>query len=592
MTTNKDINIANLLLVMVPLALIAPNLLLWALGSGITLTQGLSTLLLPGGIYLLIMALSRNTPRTTMILLPVMVICAFQIVVAALFHNSAPIGVDMFLNAVTTNTSEVNELLSSLLLPVGLVFVIYLPVIVAGIVGWCRHRKAGGDHLALTRRIGRSVMLLGIVLAGICLFTGEHFNLRAEMFPINSLSNLGTAIHREYKTYNYDNLSESFSYSACSERPGEKELYIAVIGETSRADNWQLFGYRRDTNPLLGQIKEGLIPFGSVLSESNTTHKAVPMLLTTLTAERFDKEIYTHKSVITAFKEAGFATAFISNQEKNKSLIDKYAAEADLSIYLPHESSVPDDRAILPLVDSIIDGTKAEKLLIVVHTHGSHYKYHDRYPSEAAKYKPDKASDSGYGNRRELTNAYDNSIINTDYVLSQLISLTNRQGVSGALLYCSDHGEDLYDDARKRFLHSSPTPSYWQLHVPMLIYLNEDYRFNHPEESACASNSRHQPVSSSRSFAPTLLQLGGIATPRLDKTASVVSDKYEPLREPQFLNDRNNALGVKEAGFSQGDLYRLHKFCSPQSQSHPDEYGLIGERDEKMVTSEAIHIRD
>lgn len=81
-----------------------------------------------------------------------------------------------------------------------------------------------------------------------------------------------------------------------------------VVGETSRALNWQLYGYERETNPLLVQ-QSGLVAFPKVLTESNTTHKSVPMLLSDVTACSYDS-IYHRKGIITAFKEAGFRTAF------------------------------------------------------------------------------------------------------------------------------------------------------------------------------------------------------------------------------------------------------------------------------------------
>lgn len=81
-----------------------------------------------------------------------------------------------------------------------------------------------------------------------------------------------------------------------------------VIGETSRALNWQLYGYERETNPLLSR-QTGLIAFPKVLTESNTTHKSVPMLMSGATACNYDS-IYHQKGIITAFKEAGFRTAF------------------------------------------------------------------------------------------------------------------------------------------------------------------------------------------------------------------------------------------------------------------------------------------
>ena len=107
-----------------------------------------------------------------------------------------------------------------------------------------------------------------------------------------------------------------------------------VIGETSRAANWSIYGYNRNTNPELTKIK-GLTAFSHVLTESNTTHKSVPMLMSSVTAHDFNS-IYRQKGIITAFKEAGYRTAFFSNQRYNHSFIDFFGKEADICLSLIH----------------------------------------------------------------------------------------------------------------------------------------------------------------------------------------------------------------------------------------------------------------
>ncbi len=83
--------------------------------------------------------------------------------------------------------------------------------------------------------------------------------------------------------------------------------------------------------------------------------------------------------------------------------------------------------------------------------------------------------------RDNLVNAYDNSIRYTDDFLSRLIRMLEKQQVDAAMLYTSDHGEDIFDDSRHLFLHASPVPSYYQLHVPFLIWMSDDYRETYPE---------------------------------------------------------------------------------------------------------------
>ena len=54
------------------------------------------------------------------------------------------------------------------------------------------------------------------------------------------------------------------------------------------------------------------------------------------------------------------------------------------------------------------------------------------------------------------------------------------------MLYVSDHGEDIFDDSRLRFLHASPTPTYWQLHVPIVLWMSDSFKDAHPEKYRAA----------------------------------------------------------------------------------------------------------
>ena len=111
----------------------------------------------------------------------------------------------------------------------------------------------------------------------------------------------------------------------------KRQVYVLVIGDTARACNFGLYGYERKTTPLLDKM-EGLVTFTDVLTQSNTTHKSGPMLLSAASAEYYDC-LYRQKGIITAFKEAGFHTAFFSNQLPNHSFIDFLGMEADAVSY-------------------------------------------------------------------------------------------------------------------------------------------------------------------------------------------------------------------------------------------------------------------
>ena len=329
-----------------------------------------------------------------------------------------------------------------------------------------------------------------------------------------------------------------------------------VVGETSRALNWQLYGYERETNPLLSR-QPGIVAFSKVLTESNTTHKSVPMLMSDITACNFDS-IYHQKGIITAFKEAGYQTAFFSNQRYNHSFIDFFGKEADTFDFIKEDSLDsaynPSDDELLALVAKELSKGN-QKQFIVLHTYGSHFNYRERYPSEDAFFLPDYPVEAEVKYRDNLVNAYDNTIRYTDGFLSRLIHMLEEQHVDAAMLYTSDHGEDIFDDSRHLFLHASPVPSYYQLHVPFLIWMSDTYREAYPEHWQTVTGNKDKDVSSSCSFFPTMLELGGVQTSYRNDSSSVVSPLYT-MKPRVYLNDHNEPRPLDDLGMKQPDFQK------------------------------------
>lgn len=153
------------------------------------------------------------------------------------------------------------------------------------------------------------------------------------------------------------------------------------------------------------------------------------MLMSAVSAENFDS-IYHQKGIITAFKEAGFKTAFFSNQRYNNSFIDFFGKEADHCDFIKEDSltagqNLSDDYLLALVQEELAKGNR--KQFIVLHTYGSHFNYRERYPAEAAFFQPDSPADAEFKYRDNLINAYDNSIRYTDDFLSRLIGLLQQQ---------------------------------------------------------------------------------------------------------------------------------------------------------------------
>lgn len=538
----------NILAAIFPLLMIVPNILL-DITESMSFAAKVANIILPLSVYYLLMSACKNAGVTVLWLIIFMVMNGFQIVVLYLFSESI-IAIDMLINCVTTNSSEAGELLKNLVLPMVISGIIYLPVIGWGIYSAVRRLKTSDKFRTLSRRYGLIGLAVGIVLACITMLISKNFNPSRHIYPLNVMSNIVTALQRTYQSANYHDSSATFRYNAVDTHGADaEEIYVLVIGETSRAINWELFGYDRPTNPRLSK-RNDLIIFPRAVSQSNTTHKCVPMMLTHITPLSFDSIMHC-KSIIEAFNEIGYNTAVFSNQAKNHSYTQYFSEEANEVEYLEGDEHY--DQNLVGLLRENLLKNKGKKHFIILHTYGSHFNYNERYPEELSYFKPDDASQANVRHRTQLLNAYDNAIRYTDGVIDDIINMLDETDCKAVMIYTSDHGEDIFDDERGRFLHASPVPTYYQLHVPMLIWTSQEYDKTYPQVRRQLAANKDMYVAPSQSIFHTLLQISGVSTPYLDTIQSVASPEYISPR-PLYLNDYNEGQPLEESGIKIQDI--------------------------------------
>lgn len=540
-----------------PVLLIIPNIVLDITEFSSPLVK-IVNVLLPLGVYLLLTSWNHNVGRTALLMLPFTIYAAFQIVLLYLYGESI-IAVDMFINLVTTNPEEAGELLGNLALAIITVGLVYIPPI-----GWAIYlirskRYTSAAFRKRCRKAGYVFAGIGAIITCVCYGVVHPFNITRDIFPINVINNTITAIHRVHDTQNYYKTSADFSYQATpTHLKDDKEIYVVVVGETSRADNWQLFGYDRPTNPRLSKRSDELILFPKTLSESNTTHKSVPLMLSCCSAEYFGDSIYTSKGIVSAFNEAGFRTGWFSNQGRNHSFIDFFAREAQTMDFLTDDGQHHYDIGLIEPMKEFIENSPNNKIFIILHSYGSHFNYRDRLPADDIFFTPDENSDAHVENRSQLINAYDNTVRYTDRFLDSVISVIDSQDCVASLIYASDHGEDIFDDRRHRFLHASPVPTYHQLHVPMFIWASEEYINKYPENIAVARSHSDMNVSSSRSLFDTMLTLAGVNSSYASSNKSLAHPDYNQGRR-RYVNDYNEGVDLRSAGLRSFDYENLQK---------------------------------
>ena len=546
---------------------ILPNIIMFFTESTSLLTR-IVQIVLPLGFYGWAFTWARKPGKMFWWLFWFMFVDAFQIVLLWLYGES-PIAVDMFLNVLTTNPGEATELLSNLLVAVIFVIGLYGFGIVMSIVSLRAKTTLSDKFRHCQRRWSIPLLVIGLVLMVVNLFTERGFKVQDDVFPVNGTYNVGIALQRAAKQAKYAETSRDFTYHATTQRADSiPEIYVLVIGETSRADNWSLYGYERNTNPGTSAL-ENLVVYRDAITMSNTTHKSVPTLMSSAGCEAYDS-LYYRKGIITAYNEAGYKTAFYSNQQRNHSFIDAFGSEAQDVEFLKDKISLMDlagtnyDDELVDCVKKRLDRYDGGKLFIVVHMYGSHFNYKDRYPRNEAYFKPDNVISAEKVYRDILINAYDNTVANTDKVLSAIIRQVEAKGVSSAVVFTSDHGEDIFDDNRGRFLHASPIPTYYQIRVPLLVWTSQVFAAQHPDAVAQLKAHAQVPVSTNMVVFHTILDLSGVDSPYKKTELSLCNKNFKQHRR-LYINDHNEYLPLDSCGLKQLDIdqFRKHRLQFP-----------------------------
>ena len=251
----------------------------------------------------------------------------------------------------------------------------------------------------------------------------------------------------------------------------EKAVVVLVIGESARKANFQLYGYERNTNPLLSK-QEDLKVYETTSCATYTTAGTKAILEPKDSGDLYELlPNYAYRTGV----DVSWRT---SNWGEPPIHIDEYITKDDLGAQYPDEN--PNyDGILLKGLRERIESSQKNKVLIILHTSTSHGpKYVDKYPKEFEVYKPvAKNVEEGEKNVGMLVNAYDNTIVYTDFLLDSLINtLRTMEDWKSAMIFISDHGESLGEN--KMFMHGLPmrlAPKV-QYEIPFLVWISEHFR--------------------------------------------------------------------------------------------------------------------
>ena len=334
--------------------------------------------------------------------------------------------------------------------------------------------------------------------------------------PVGVVFQSALALHLNAVNGELRQRRSGYSFGASRVAPiDDEEIYVWIVGESSRPENWSLFGYSRDTTPRL-RAQPDIIALPNMLTTAPHTAVAVPSMLSLRPISNWSA-VQAEKSVVTAFNEVGFKTYWLSAQDADSwaGAIPEVAAEAKRRRYFDRDF----DGALLREVTDILQDTaKGSKTFIVLHTKGSHFDYARRYPEDFARF------DTAHPNRRQhIVDTYDNSVLYTDWLVSEVIAELGRRNGRSAVIFASDHGENLLDDDRQLLGHALGTT--FDLRTAALLWVSPKMRAASAQQMDNAARNAAAPLSLSN-LPHSLLDLAGIKAANLDPSQSIFSATF------------------------------------------------------------------
>lgn len=246
-----------------------------------------------------------------------------------------------------------------------------------------------------------------------------------------------------------------------------KAVAVLVIGESARSENFSLYGYERLTNPLLSEV-DNLYSFNATSCATYTT-AGVKCILEHTNSDKLYEILpnYLYRNNV----EVIWRT---TNWGEPPVHIKNFFNKEDLKEVCKGQDCNYDEILLKGLKEQIL-ASKKDKILIVLHTSTSHGpSYSTKYPPEFEKFTPVcKSVELGECTQEELVNAYDNTIVYTDYLLASLINdLKELKQYNSTMVFVSDHGESLGE--YNLYMHGIPAAfaPKEQLEIPFIVWLS------------------------------------------------------------------------------------------------------------------------
>ena len=416
-------------------------------------------------------------PTKYTVLLVVISSCVFNYF---LFKYGTIFSVGMWRNIFQTNINEASDLLN--LFTVSSLLLCF--VLIIFVINRFNFFPSKSYISVLKSRLYFIFLSLVILLTTSWIFSKEMSDFLREHKQVRYLNNPAYGLFNLLKfssetlfvNKNFDAGQYYSQITEINKHHEREELIVLVVGETARYDRFGINGYDRDTTPQLKKVKN-LISYTNFTACGTSTAVSVPCMFALQDSKKFKASTSQYKAnVLDVMPLEDVNIHWFDNNSDSKHVADRVSYT---SFKTSQNNSVCDeecrDIGMINKIGGVLDPNVDN--LIILHQMGSHGPaYHKRYPKEFEKFKPACNNDDiTKCSNEEINNAYDNSILYTDYFLGKLIKELEKFTATYevTLLYVSDHGESLGENGV--YLHGLPkaiAPKE-QTHVPVFLWAPE-----------------------------------------------------------------------------------------------------------------------
>jgi len=254
---------------------------------------------------------------------------------------------------------------------------------------------------------------------------------------------------------------------------------VIILGESSSRSHMGVYDYYRSTTPMLENIKDNLLIYNDVVSPHAFSIGSISKALTLGNYE--SPSSISSGSIIQLANTSNFETTWLSNQRPigiYESLITKISLSSNshkfLTLTIARNNKVLDEN-LLPELDKVLFSNEHNKKFIVVHLIGSHLNYKNRYPDTFKVFKDEPLTKFESQESFNKINQYDNAILYTDFIDSEIIKKIEALNVKSFVLFLSDHGEEVYKD-RNMAGHNEAIPTKDMFDIPFMLWRSDKYK--------------------------------------------------------------------------------------------------------------------